>query len=140
MTDFKLGDKVVFKDSDGWGQHWSEKGMKGVVVGLKGNSIPDNIMVEATTKAGAVIVAEFHPHRWELDKVSVKVMTVSVAHQIAASDADVAERQAQYEIDVEAVEAHIKRMRETLEEQRQQLAARMEEHAALLAEYGVEDI
>ncbi len=129
MTDFKLGDKVVFTDNDGWGQHWTTKGMKGIVVALRGNSVPDNIMVEATTEAGAKIVAEFRPDRWELDKVRVKVMTVSVAHQIAHSDAEIGVMQAEYQNELERLEG-----------MKAALAKRMEEHQALLDEYGVEDI
>lgn len=129
MIDFKLGDKVVFKDGDGWGQHWTTKGMKGIVVALRGNSVPDNIMVEATTEAGAKIVAEFRPDRWELDKVKIKVMTVSVAHQIAHSDAEIGVMQAEYQNELERLEG-----------MKAALAKRMEEHTALLMEYGVEDI
>lgn len=129
MTDFKLGDKLVFTDNDGCGQHWAEKGMKGVVVSTRGNSVPDNIMVEATTSAGAKIIAEFRPDRWELDKVKTKVMTVSVAHQIAHSDAEIGVMQAEYQNELERLEG-----------MKAALAARMEEHQALLDEYGVEDI
>lgn len=139
MSDFKLGDKLVFVDESGWGQHWSEKGMTGVVVQTKGNSVPSNIMVECTTRNGAKIVSEFNPDRWELMASRAKPVTLDVAHRLVAFDTELACMQADLDNRLEAFENLKASWQAEISGMRENIANRYEAFAELKAEYGVED-
>lgn len=127
MHNFKKGDKVVFVSAPGFGQPWTEEGMKGVVISERGQSVPSNMMVECTTKSGAIILGEFDPCRFKAVVAPVvaqpthKPMTIDVAHRLVAFDMELGCMQAE------------------LDNLRERIAQRMEEFQMLKDEYGVEE-
>lgn len=102
MTDFKVGDKVVFKDSYGDGQHWAVPSMTGTVVELDCNPL-GNIRVEVILGRDQQMVGQFRPTRWKLlnERTNPTLedarRLVALAEQIAEKTQDIEAAQAELE-------------------------------------------
>ena len=116
MTDFKVGDEVVFKDGHGQGQHWAVPHMVGTVVSTN-CVIPGNIRVSVIFgSTGKTMVGEFRPKRWQLlEKPATPTLEdarrlVELSEQIADKTQDIAAKQAE----LQEAEVEYKKLAEKL--------------------------
>lgn len=115
MTDFKVGDEVVFLCGEGIGQHWAVPHMEGTVVSTN-CVIPGNIRVSVTFGSTNNMVGEFRPTRWKLLEERA-VPTLEDARRLVALAEQITDKAVYISVvqsELEDAEAEYKKLAEKL--------------------------
>lgn len=134
MPKFNKGDKIVRVH----GRHMTVK--EGDICTVRDHSDRDYLYLEGHDGSYDDQCFRLVEDEPVVEQPTPKKLTVSAAIQITHSDAELGHMQSRFETDRELIEFKIAGLQAELAVKREALAKRMEEHQALLDEYGVEDI